>query len=146
MKKPTIIFIAFLLFGCGKPVPVAIKDVCSQPVGSSVVVEGYISLPRVIDTIQLTRGGRIEAVGLQLFVMEKPDASGDAARATFWTSDKGEPNRIKPLPKGFSWNDLLVYTDDGKPLGAGKIVKITGEVKADEQYKCEVSVAKIENP
>ena len=144
--KPTFIAITLLIFGCSKPAPVEIKDVCQQPEGAKVIVKGYVSLPQTIDTIQLTRGGRIEAVGLRLFLMTKADATGDSVKATFWTSDKGEPNKIKPLPKGYTWNDLLVYTDDGKPLGAGKVIKVTGEVKTDEKSKCEVNVSKIENP
>jgi hypothetical protein len=60
----------------------------------------------------------------------------------FWTSDKGEPNKIKPLPGSYTWNDLLVYTDDGKSLGAGQIVKVTGEVEPNEKSKCAVNVTK----
>ncbi|MEP6900796.1 MAG: hypothetical protein ABJA66_03540 [Actinomycetota bacterium] len=146
MKKLIFILIVLLMFGCGKPVAVEIKDVCSQPAGTNVVIQGYISLPPQIETIQLTRKGRLEAVGLQLFLMTKADATGDEVRTIFWTSDKDEPNKIKPLPREFTWNDLLVYTDDGKQIGAGKIVKITGEVKPDEKSKCEVNVTKIENP
>ena len=143
----TLTIFIFLAFGCGKsPVAVEIKDVCSQPEGANVVIQGYISLPQLINTIQKTRGGRIEAVGLQLYVMNKADATGDSVKTTFWTSDKGEPNRIKPLPKSFTWNDLLVYTDDGKQIGAGRIVKVTGEVKPDAKSKCEINITKIENP
>lgn len=148
MKTINILFLAIGLFafGCSKPVAVEVKDACSQAVGSSVIVQGYISLPERIETIQLTRKGAIEAVGLQLFVMTKTDASGDSVRTTFWTSDKGEPNKIKPLTKGYTWNDLLVYTDDGKTIGPGKLVKVTGKVEADDKYKCIVNVGKIENP
>jgi hypothetical protein len=148
MKLLKLILLAFGLsiFGCGAPVAVEIKEVCSQPEGTKVVIQGYISLPQRIDTIQMTRGGRIEAVGLQLFVMTKADASGDSVRSVFWTSDKGEPNKIKPLPGSYTWNDLLVYTDDGKSLGAGQIVKVTGEVEPNEKSKCAVNVTKIENP
>jgi hypothetical protein len=147
IQKLALIAFALSMFGCGKTiVPVEVKDVCAQPEGARIMTQGYISLPQTIDTIQLTKGGSIVAVGLQLFLMTKPDASGEAVRATFWTSDKNEPNKIKPLPRAYTWNDLLVYTDDGKTLGAGKIVKITGEIKPDDKYKCAVSVTKIENP
>lgn len=78
--------------------------------------------------------------------MTKADATGDDVRAVFWTSDTGEPNRIKPLPKRYGWNDLLFYTDDGKPLGTGKVVKLTGEVKSNDDGACYVNVTKIENP
>ena len=148
MKKLKLICIAFVfsMFGCSKPVPMEIKDVCSQPEGTDVIIQGFISLPQVIDTIQMTRQGRIEKVGLQLFLMTKADATGDSVKTTFWVSDKSEPNSIKPLSKGYTWNDLLVYTDDGKTIGPGKVVKVTGEVKPNDKSKCEVNVTKIENP
>lgn len=148
MKILKLICIAFvfLTFGCSKPVPMEIKDVCSQPEGTDVIIQGFISLPQVIDTIQMTRQGRIEKVGLQLFLMTKADATADSVKTTFWTSDKGEPNRIKPLPKGYTWNDLLVYTDDGKTLGGGQIVKVTGTIEPNDKSKCSVNVNKIENP
>ncbi len=47
------------------------------------------------------RGGAIKEVGLQLFMMTKQDATGDAVMSKFWTTSKpeGEPDEIKPLPK-----------------------------------------------
>ncbi len=37
-------------FGCGgaKPVAVEIRDVCAQKAGTNVILEGYISLPRLL--------------------------------------------------------------------------------------------------
>lgn len=148
MKTTKLLFLSagLLLFACSKPVAVEIKDACAQPEGSSVIIQGYISLPKQIETIQLTRKGAIEAVGLQLFVMTKEDATGDSVRTTFWTTAKAEPNKIKPLSAGFTWNDLLVYTNDGQTAGAGKLIKVTGKVEANDKYKCHVNVNKIEMP
>ena len=109
-----------LLPGCSKKAaPLQIKDVCAQPKGTKVEIQGYISLPKEIETIQLRRGQRIEAVGLNLYLMTKADATGEAVMTTFWVSDKSEPNKIKPLGEGYTWKDLLVYTNDGKTAGAG---------------------------
>ena len=146
--KLTIIAMILGMFSCSsKPVALEIKDVCLQPIGTNVEITGFISLPQLISTIQLRKGGAIKAVGLQLFMMTKADATGDAVMTTFWTSDTGEPNKIKPLPmNSYTWKDLLVYTDDGKSLGAGKVVKITGTVSPNDKSKCEVNVTKIENP
>lgn len=142
-----VFLIVFLLCGCSrKAVPLQIKDVCAQPKGTKVEIQGYISLPEKIETIQLTRGGRIEAVGLQLYLMTKADATGDAVRTTFWVSDKSEPNKIKPLSKGYTWKDLLVYTHDGKSAGAGTVIKVTGETEAQDKTGCSVNVSKIELP
>ena len=148
-KKLVLAFcLMVLLFsGCSrKAVPVQIKDVCAQPKGTKVEIQGYVSLPKEIETIQLTRGGRIEAVGLQLYLMTKADATGEAVMTTFWVSDKSEPNKIKPLSKGYTWNDLLVYTNDGKPVGAGTVIKVTGETEPHEKVGCSVNVRKIELP
>lgn len=148
MKILKIIFIIGVIgmFGCSSPKPFEIKDVCAQPEGTAVIIQGYVSLPKTIDTIQLTKGGAITAVGYQLFLMTKADASGDSVKATFWTTTKAEPNKIKAFSQNYTWNDLLVYTDDGKEVGAGKVVKITGETVADSKTGCAVSVKKIETP
>lgn len=148
MKILKIILIIgiFLMFGCSSPKPVEIKDVCAQPEGTGVIVQGYLSLPKTIDTIQLTKGGAITAVGYQIFLMTKSDASGDAVKVTIWTSDKGEPNKIKPLPRSYDWKDLIVYNDNGKEITAGKVIKITGETTPDEKTGCGIAVTKIELP
>lgn len=143
----TITVVVVLLSGCSrKAVPLQIKDVCAQPKGTKVEIQGYVSLPKEIETIQLRRGQRIESVGLQLYLMTKADATGDAVMATFWVSDKSEPNKIKPLSKGYTWNDLLVYTNDGKSAGAGALIKVTGETEPQDKAGCRVNVSKIELP
>jgi hypothetical protein len=152
MKRTYLLLVAFILlsFGCGgKPVPIGIKDVCKQPIGTNVEITGYISLPEQFSTLQVTKGGAIKAVGLQLFMITKQDATGDAVMTTFWTTPtaEGEPNKIKPLPMNdYIWNDLLVYTDDGKSAGAGKLIKVSGGTFADEKNGCFVDVSKIELP
>lgn len=141
-----LIINVFLIFGCSSPKPFEIKDVCAQPEGTKAILQGYLSLPKTIDTIQLTKGGAITAVGYQLFLMTKSDASGDAAKVAIWTTNKSEPNKIKPLPSGYTWNDLIVYSDKGEEIKAGKIIKITGETAPDAKTGCAVSVTKIELP
>jgi hypothetical protein len=106
-------------------------------------------LPKQITTLQITKGGAIKAVALQLFMMTKQDATGDAVMTSFWTTptSEREPNKIKPLPmNGYTWNDLLVYTDDKKSAGAGKLIKVTGETFADEKNGCFIDASKIELP
>jgi hypothetical protein len=150
MKKINLLIITVVLlsFGCGsKPVPLEIKDVCKQPIGTKVEISGYISLPKQISTLQITKGGAIKAVALQLFMMTKQDATGDAVMTSFWTTptSEAEPNKIKPLPmNGYTWNDLIVYTNDGKTAGAGKLIKVSGETFTDEKNGCFVDVYKIE--
>lgn len=144
--KLTTIAPIILMFGCSSPKPFEIKDVCAQPEGTNAILQGYLSLPKTIDTIQLTKGGKITAVGYQIFLMTKSDATEDSVKVTLWTTNNAEPNKIKAFSNGYSWNDLLVYTDDGKEVGAGKIIKVTGETVADEKTGCAVSVTKIELP
>lgn len=136
-----------MLFGCGSaPKPFQIKDVCSQSEGTNVVLQGYLSLPKTIDTIQLIKDGKITAVGYQIFLMTQANASGDAVKVTFWSTNKAEPNKIKEFSNGYSLEDLLVYTDDGKEVSAGKMIKVTGETVSDEKTGCAISVTKIEQP
>lgn len=146
MKTRALIFtgLALCLPGCSKPVAVEIADACRQTPGASVAVRGYVSLPDQIETIKLTRDGRIVAVGLQLYLTTRPDATGDVVKTTFWTSEKGEPNRIKPLAQGYTGNDLLIVTDDGKQIGAGKEITVVGEVKPADDGRCFVNASKIE--
>lgn len=148
--KVTLAIIALCIWSsaCGKPPqPFEIKDVCSQPEGTAVITQGYISLPKTIDTIQLTKGGRIMQVGYQLFLMTKTDATGDAVKVTLWTTNEREPNKIKPLPaNSYTWNDLLLYADNGTEIPAGKLIRITGETAKDEKTGCAIGVTKIELP
>lgn len=110
------------MFGCRSSKPFEIKDVCAQPQGTGAILQGFLSLPKTIDTIQITKGGAITAVGYQIFLMTKADASGDAVKVTIWTTAKGEPNKTKPLPSGYTWNDLIVYSDKGEEIKAGKMI------------------------
>lgn len=144
--KSLIIAVFLLMLGCSSPKPFEIKDVCAQAEGTKVITQGFLSLPKTIDTIQLTKGGAITAVGYQIFLMTKADATGDAVKVTIWTTNKAEPNKIKAFSQNYTWNDLLVYTDDGKEVPAGKVIKITGETVADSKTGCAVSVTKIETP
>lgn len=142
----TIISPIILMFGCSSPKAFEIKDVCAQPEGTKVITQGYLSLPKTIDTIQLTKGGKIKAVGYQIFLITKADASDDSVKVTIWTTNKGEPNKIKAFSYGYSWDDLRVYSDDSKEIGAGKVIKVTGETTPDEKTGCAISVTKIELP
>ena len=143
--KSIIIASAFLVVGCGKPVPVEIKNVCSQPEGTEVVIEGYLSLPNNMERMSYRKGSSV-SVSYQLFLMTKPDATGDEVRTILWGSHEGKPNKIKPLPEKYTWNDLIAYTDDGKTSTAGQKIKLTGAVKANDKGSCDVNVTKIENP
>lgn len=141
-----LIVLSAFIVACGKPPqPFEIKDVCTQPEGTAVITQGYISLPKTIDTIQLSKGGRITQVGYQLFLMTKTDATGDAVKVTLWTSNEREPNKIKPLPaNSYTWNDLLLYADNGTEIPAGKLIKLTGDTVKDEKTGCAIGVTKIE--
>lgn len=141
-----IIVSVILTFGCSSPKPFEIKDVCAQSEGTDAILRGFLSLPKTIDTIQLSKGGKITEVGYQIFLTTKADGNGDSAKVTIWTTNKNEPNKIKPLPSGYTLNDLIVYSDKGEEIKAGKMIKITGETVPDAKSGCAVSVTKIELP
>lgn len=144
LKLGCIAFILFA-FGCSKPIAVQIKDACSQPDGTEVIIQGYLSLPNNMERMSYRKGDNV-SVSYQLFLMTKPDATGDQVRTILWGSYEGKPNKIKPLPEKYTWNDLIVYTDDGKISTAGQIIKLTGAVKPNDKGSCDVNVTKIEHP
>lgn len=143
--KLTIIAAVLLAFGCSKPVPVEVKDVCSQPEGTEVVIRGYLSLPNNMERMSYRKGNNV-SVSYQLFLMSKADATGDEVRTILWGSHEGKPNKIKPLPEKYTWKDLVAYTDDGKTSTAGQSIKLTGAIKPNDKGSCDVNVTKIENP
>lgn len=147
IKRLTFFICVSLMFAaCSKtPKPFEVRDVCSQPEGSAVIAQGFLSLPKSIDTIQLTKGGKITQVGYQLPLSTKADATGEMVKATIWTTNSKEPNKIKAVPNGaFTANDLLVYADNGSEITAGKPVRLTGETVKDEKAGCVITVTKIE--
>lgn len=144
LKLTSLVFV-ILMFGCGKPVPVEIREVCQKPPGTDVVIQGYLSLPNNMEMMSYRKGGSV-SVSYQLFLMTRRDAAGDSVRTILWGSPEGKPNKIQPLPEKYTWNDLLAYTDDGKTIGPGRLVKLTGTVKPNDRGKCDVNVYKIENP
>lgn len=147
MQKLVFFFLILIVTNCSqKPKSVEIKDVCSQPFGTNVILQGYLSLPKMIDTIQLTKAGKITAVGYQIFLFAETETSDDSVKVTLWTTNKAEPNKIKAFSNGYSWKDLLVYTNDGQEVKSRKTIKITGETTPDEKTNCSVSVTKIEFP
>lgn len=131
---------------CSKPVRAELGDVCSEPEGTVVTVEGYIRLPEMMETIQQMRDGRITAVGHQPLLAASADATRDAVKLTVWTTTAAEPNRIKAFSSDYSWEDWRFYADDGKEVPAGKVIRVTGEIVRDEKTGCAVSVTKIEQP
>ena len=144
--KLTGLVLVFLIFGCSKPVSVEIRDVCQKPAGTDVVIQGYLSLPNNMEMMSYRKGDGNASVSYQLFLMTKLDATGDSVRTILWGSAEGKPNKIQPLPAKYTWNDLLAYTDDGRTIGPGKPVKLTGTVKPNDKGKCDVNVYKIEAP
>jgi hypothetical protein len=147
MKKLGLIAILLTLASaCSKPVEVEIKDVCSKPEGTGVIFQGFISLPREMEITKYTRGGQGAGITYKLFMMTKSDASGDAVATVFSGTSANDKNRVKMFPAEYTWNDLLVFTENGEEVRAGKIVKVTGEIAADEKNGCKVNVSKIELP
>lgn len=133
---------------CGEAPPVAVdvKDVCSQPIGTNVTVQGYFSLPKSLEVTRYTRGGQGAGINYKLILMTKQDASGDAVFVNMSGTTATAPNTIKMLPDNYSWKDLTAFTHDNKTIVAGELAKLTGSTAADEKDRCKVNVHKIEKP
>lgn len=143
----TLIFVAMtLLSGCGTnpPVAVEVKDACTKAVGTNVVLKGFFSLPKQLEVTKYTRGGQGAGINYKLILMTKKDATGDAVFVNMSGTVDPRPNKIKMLPDNYTWNDLVVYTEDGKTLAAGEAVQLTGTIAPDDKDKCRIDVSKIE--
>ncbi|MEQ1604905.1 MAG: hypothetical protein ABL999_08550 [Pyrinomonadaceae bacterium] len=148
-KTLSLITLAITLgsFGCAnKPIAVEIKDVCSQPIGTNVAIQGYFSLPKSLEVTKYTRGGQGAGISYKLILMTKQDASGDAVFVNISGTSVTDPNRIKVLPDDYSWKDLTAFTDDNRTIVAGELARLTGPTEADEKDRCKVNVHKIEKP
>jgi len=145
----TAAFLA-LFFGasCSEapPIAVEIKDVCSQPIGTNVTIQGYFSLPKSLEVTRYTRGGQGAGINYKLILMTKQDASGDAVFVNMSGTGVTDPNRIKMLPENYTWKDLMAFSNDNKTIVAGELAKLTGPTEADEKDRCKVNVHKIEKP
>lgn len=146
MSKAAVLFVLPLLLfaACTKPVAVEIKDVCSKPNGTIVVLHGFISLPREMEITRYTRGGERAGTTYRLHMTTNADSSGHKVAAIFSGTSTAEQNRVKNFPPNYAWSDLIAYTDDGQSFGAGKLLKVTGETDADEKDGCSVNIQKIE--
>lgn len=128
------------------PIAVEIKDVCSQPIGTNVTIQGYFSLPKSLEVTRYTRGGQGAGINYKLILMTEKDASGDAVFVNMSGTSVTDPNRIKMLPDSYTWKDLTAFTEDNKTIVAGELAKLTGPTEADEKDRCKVNVHRIEKP
>lgn len=143
-----LLFAIICGFSCGEAPPMAvdIKDVCSQPIGTNVTIQGYFSLPKSLEVTKYTRGGQGAGINYKLILMTKQDATGDAVFVNMSGTSVTDPNKIKMLPDNYTWKDLMAFTDDNKTIVAGEQARLTGTTAADEKDKCKVNVFKIEKP
>jgi hypothetical protein len=151
IKSQTVAVLLFAVLcgaSCGEAPPIAvdIKDVCSQPIGTNITVQGYFSLPKSLEVTRYTRGGQGAGINYKLILMTKQDASGDAVFINMSGTSVTDPNKIKMLPDNYTWKDLTAFTNDNKTIVAGELAKLTGTTAADEKDKCKVNVSKIEKP
>lgn len=130
--------------GCTVPKQVAIGEVCSQPPGTAVAVSGFVSVPRTVDTVQLTRGGRVTDVGYQVLLSGKPTADGDSVKITVWTTNEREANRIRAVTGGFDPSEMVLFSAQGNEIRTGRPVSIVGVTTPDITAGCAVSVEKVE--
>jgi hypothetical protein len=142
------LFVAIGTASCSdaQPVVVEIKDVCSQPIGTNVTIQGYFSLPKSLEVTRYTRGGQGAGINYKLILMTKQDASGDAVFVNMSGTTATAPNTIKMLPDSYTWKDLTAFTEDNKTIVAGELAKLTGPTAADEKDRCKVNVHKIAKP
>lgn len=135
---------AFVAAGCAAPKRVAIRDVCAEPNGATVATDGFVQLPRTVDTVQLTRGGRVEEVGYQVLLTSDESGAGDSVKVTLWATEMRQSNRIKAVTDLANIRDLTVYSNDGRELGIGNAVRITGVTVPDVVAGCTVTATRVD--
>lgn len=147
MRQRTILIIALLAAAaCSKPAePAAIADICGNPNDTLVSAEGYLVLPKQM-TIRTIYGKRENRKTYQLFLVSQPDAKGESVRTIVTGTASDGRNVIRDLPPTeYTFRDLLIYTNDGKTVGAGSRLKVTGTVtQAGADRACDLAVTKIE--
>ncbi len=142
--RSAVLVAVFLVASCAVPKRVAIRDVCLEPEGTTVSVDGFVSLPRTVDTVQLSRGGRVAEVGYQLLVTSDGAGTGDSVKVTLWATESRQANRIKAVTEIGRFGELTVYANDGRELGVGEAVRITGVTVPDVVSGCAVTATKVD--
>ncbi|MDC0744715.1 hypothetical protein [Polyangium mundeleinium] len=121
--------LATLGLGCEKPkpgTPVTFENVCSAEfdptmekglnVTKRVAIEGYVGPLR--SSVKVCS----DTCDFNLFA--EPDGKGKRVNADVPVGDG--KNQMERLPKSFSDKDLKLHTSDGKVVGVGAKVRITG--------------------
>ena len=116
------------LAGCKAPKLAETDRVCDEPIGTNVTVEGVIAIPRIVNTVYVTRGGAFAEQGSQLIVSGR---TGGTANVTVWTTDLPQPNRIDAVSKDAETEALRLYSNLGQVIEYGQPVRITGTVVQD---------------
>ncbi|MDI1446306.1 hypothetical protein [Polyangium sp. 6x1] len=121
--------LAALGLGCEPPkpgIPVTFENVCSAEfdpvmekglnVTKKVAIEGYVGAPRSMFKVCS------DTCDFNLF--SEPGNKGRLVNADVPVGDG--KNQIERLPKNFTDKDLKLHTSDGKVVGVGAKVRITG--------------------
>lgn len=118
----------FHLSACEGTKVTGVDRVCEERIGSKVTIEGVITLPRVVNTVYVTRGGAFAANGYQAVLSDK---ASESANVTIWSAEVPQPNRIRALSEGADKSTLRIYSDRGDEINLGQTTRITGEVVSD---------------
>lgn len=135
-------------FSCGNSPPKIVdnKEVCAQPAETLITIQGYLSLPEMLEVTKYMRDGQSIRINHKLFLMTEPEVSGEAVAVMVSGTNASEPNKIRSLPTNYRSDDLIAYSDGGETKTVRDLVKLTGIVEPNDKNGCQVSVTKIEDP
>jgi hypothetical protein len=126
--------IAALAAACasGPAIRVTYETLGQQPDGTNVTIEGDLGL-----CSEFEPGNDISCVELNDPGSDN-QANHDATTATVWithlaSGTDAQPNRMKPLGPMYEASDLVVWLDDGTPVGYGDRVTVTGTLRYTEK-------------
>lgn len=134
----TLCCLALAFISCSSDGPPTVGELKAFPTvcdktndGKRMAVTGYLELPSTIKK-------REEEVSVSLWLFEDNTYKGLPIRVAVETGDT--PNHLEKLPVTYSRNDMKLHLSDGKVVGYGTKVKVSGTMYtptvAQDNFKC----------
>jgi hypothetical protein len=139
-----VTILAALPSACAREQPPAVEvtyaDVCSQPEGTVVTLQGYFRLPDTMKTYTRLRRTSYRMFFAGSITQDNPPFISITVAGT---SSGGAKNQISTMPDNYTYKHLRIFLNDGTAVGPNAYLKITGKLSLLD-IGCSVAVSKIE--
>ncbi len=93
-----------------------------------VTLEGYLGAPRML----------VCSSTCNLYLYPTPDRKGDGIAISLTLGD--DPNQLEELPDEYTEQDFKLHTNDGKVVGIGAKIRVTGgRLGTDGKKTCQLT-------